>query len=112
MRILLYSLCLLSLLNCGQKGDLVRPKSAAEKLADAIATPTTSQATTMIDAIATPITSIVEEDELEEQEFEVIDFDDAETIILDEQSLIIQDKYLVLASTPDQPCPNKDCRSE
>jgi len=114
MRILLYSLCVLLLLNCGQKGDLVRPKSAAEKLAEALATPSTSQEATVIDVVAPPAKNL---DESEIQEFEVIDFDEAE--ILDKKSMLEQDKYLMLAassssaSTPNSPpSPDKICPSE
>ncbi len=49
MKIFFYSLCVLLLLSCGQKGDLVRPESATKKLADALTTPSTTQDLTEID---------------------------------------------------------------
>lgn len=48
MKTLFYFISILLLLNCGQKGNLVRPKTT-----DA---PSTSQEITMLDVTATPVT--------------------------------------------------------
>ncbi|MCV6637740.1 hypothetical protein [Candidatus Albibeggiatoa sp. nov. NOAA] len=77
MRILFYSLCVLPLLSCGQKGDLVRPQSAKDKLIDAISTPATHRETTIIN-ITPPVTRVTEEPD--EQTFDVIDSDVAITL--------------------------------
>jgi predicted small lipoprotein YifL len=52
MKTLFYFMSILLLLSCGQKGNLVRPKTT-----DALATPSTSQEITMLDATATPVTT-------------------------------------------------------
>ena len=97
MRITLYSLCILALVSCGQKGDLVRPKSDVEKLADALATPSTAQESIMIDEMATPMTQL----ELDEQGIDDIEIilEDAQAAIQTEQSVFATTKVLLLAST-------------
>jgi len=111
MRITLYSLCILALVSCGQKGDLVRPKSDAEKLADALATPSTTQDSIMIDEVATPKTQL---------EFDEQNIDEVEIILEDSQTAIQTSQFkttntLLLAANVDgdpNPCPEPPCSSE